>query len=90
MNPPALLNDAVENCHTLSFTEGQVKTRLCQWETITQDPVILNAIQHYNIEFEATPPLQIVIPKNTDYFLCIRQRDSSLTMKLLNSLGKGS
>ena len=61
VNPPALLNDAIENYHTLSFTAGQVKN---QWETITQDPVILNAIQHYNIEFEETPPLQIVIPMN--------------------------
>ena len=64
MNPSVLLNDAVENYHTLSFTAGQMKNHLCQWETITQDPVILNAIQHYNIEFEETHPRQIVIPKS--------------------------
>ena len=43
---------------------SQVKNHLCQWATITRDPVILNAIPYYNIEFEETPPLQIVIPKN--------------------------
>ena len=64
MNPPELLNDAVENYHTLSFTAGQVKKSFVSMETITQDLVILNAIQHYNIEFEETPPLQIVIPNN--------------------------
>jgi len=59
VNPPLLLNDTVEKYHTLSFIAGQVKNHLCQWQTITQDPVILNAIQHCNIEFEETPPLQL-------------------------------
>lgn len=63
-NPPKLLNDAVDNYHTISSTAGQVKNHLCQWQTITQDHVILNAIQHYNIEFEESPPLQIVVPNN--------------------------
>ena len=90
VNPPVLLNDAIENCHTLSFTAGQVKNHLCQWETITQDPVVLNAIQHYNNEFEETPPLQIVIPKNIIFSASERERERLLTIKLLDSLAKGS
>lgn len=69
MNLPVLLNDTVENYHTLSFTAGQVKNHLRQWENITQDPVILNAIQHYNIKFEETT-LQIVIPINIIFSHC--------------------
>ena len=87
VTPPVPLNNAIENYHTLSFTAGQVKNHLCQWETITQDPVILNAIQHYNIEFEETPPLQLGIPKN---IISLHQRERLLTTKLLNSLAKGS
>ena len=88
VNPPVLLNNAIQNYHTLSFTAGQMKNHLCQWETITQDPVILNAIQRYNIEFEETPHLQMVIPKNIIFSASERER--FLTMKLLNSLAKGS
>ena len=84
MNPPVLLNDTVENYHTLSFTAGQVKNHLCQWETITQDPVILNAIQHYNIEFEETPPLQIVIPKNIIFSASDREIVNNEIAKLLS------
>ena len=84
MNPPVLLNDAVEYYHTLSFTAGQVKNHLCQWENITQDPVILNAIQHYNIEFEETPPLQIVIPKNIIFSASDREIVNNEIAKLLS------
>ena len=36
----------------------------CHWEAVTSDPFILNAIQHYNIEFEETHPLQACPPRN--------------------------
>jgi hypothetical protein len=52
------------NRQTLDFVAGQVKNYLPHWESITQDPVILSAIQHYNIEFEGKPPLQTLLPKN--------------------------
>ena len=65
---------------------SQVKNHLCQWETITQDPVILNAIQYYNIEFEETPPLQIVIPKNIIFSLSDRRIVNNEIAKLLSKV----
>ena len=53
---------SASNNQTLGFFGGQVKNCLPQWKLITQDPVILNAIQHYNIEFEDEPPLQTLLP----------------------------
>ena len=51
-------------CQTLKFLAGQVKDHICHWEAVTSDPFILNAIQHYNIECEETPPLQACPPRN--------------------------
>ena len=84
VTPPVPLNNAIENYHTLSFTAGQVKNHLCQWETITQDPVILNAIQHYNIEFEETPPLPLGIPKNIIFSASEREIVNNEIAKLLS------
>ena len=72
------------NYHTLSSKAGQVKNHLCQWETITQDPVFMNAIQHYNIAFEETPPLQIVIPKNIIFSASDREIVNNEIAKLLS------
>ena len=49
-------------CQTLAFGAGQVKNHLSHWKLITQDPFILSAIQHYNIEFAETPLVQISPP----------------------------
>ena len=84
LNSPVPLNNSIENYHTLSFTAGQVKNHLCQWETITQDPVILNAIQRYNIEFEETPHLQIVISKNIIFSASEREIFNNEIAKLLS------
>ena len=51
-------------CQTVTVLAGQVKNHICHWEAVTSDPFILNAIQHYNIEFEETPPLQACPPRN--------------------------
>ena len=50
----------------------------------TQDPVILNAIQHYDIEFEETPPLQIVIPKTIIFSASEREIVNNEIAKLLS------
>ena len=54
-------------CQTLAFAAGQVKNHLSHWELITQDPFILSAIQHYNIEFAETPLVQISPPVNKTF-----------------------
>ncbi len=59
------VNNANLHSQTLAFKAGQVKNHLSHWESITQDPIILNAIQHYHVEFNEKPPLQIQPPKNT-------------------------
>ena len=47
------LHKRVEN-----FKAGQVKHHLPMWESMTNDPVILDAIKHHHIEFEAESPTQ--------------------------------
>lgn len=44
------------------FGAGQVKHHLLFWESLTNDPVILDAIRHHHIEFEAEYPTQTVRP----------------------------
>ena len=46
------------------FRAGQVRHHLPFWESLTNDPVILDAIKHYHIEFEAEYPTQTVQPTN--------------------------
>jgi hypothetical protein len=72
------------NSQTLAFVAGQVKNYLSHWESITQDPVILSAIQHYNIEFEEKPPLQTLLPKNNFFSLSDREVVNNEIVKLLH------
>ena len=65
------------------FVAGQVKNYLPPWESITQDPVILSAVQQYNIEFEEKPPLQTLLPKKF-FFSLSNRAERLLTMKLSN------
>ena len=40
----------------LTFKAGQVKNYIHNWELLTSDPVVLDAIKHYPIEFAAHRP----------------------------------
>ena len=84
-NKDCLKNILTNNlqCQTLVFTAGQVKNHLFKCESITQDPIILSAIQHYNIEFEDGPPLQTNPPKNTIFSLSEKEIISNEIAKLL-------
>ena len=42
----------------LNFSVGQLKDRVVSWESLIRDQVILDAIKHYHIEFEANTPVQ--------------------------------
>ena len=59
----------VDNLHKRVelFREGQVKHHLPFWESLTNDPVILDNIKHHHKEFEAEYPTQTVRP-NKIYF----------------------
>ena len=47
----------------LIFSAGQLKDHVGSWESLTNDQVILDAIKHYHIEFEANTPVQPYPPK---------------------------
>jgi len=42
----------------LNFSAEQLKDHVGSWESLTSDQVILDAIKHYHIEFEANTPVQ--------------------------------
>ena len=56
------LYKSVEN-----FKAGQVKHHLPLWESLTYDPIILDAIKHHHIEFEAEFPKQVARPKKIHF-----------------------
>ena len=56
------LHKRVEN-----FKAGQVKHHLPMWESLTNDPVILDAIRHHHIEFEAESPAQRIRPNKIHF-----------------------
>ena len=49
------------------FRAGQVRHHLPLWESLTNDPVILDAIKHHHIEFEAEYPTQTVQPSKINF-----------------------
>ena len=49
------------------FRAGQVRHRLPFWESLTNDPFILDAIKHHHIEFEAEYPTQTVQPNKINF-----------------------
>ncbi|PFX11931.1 hypothetical protein AWC38_SpisGene24189 [Stylophora pistillata] len=68
----------------LTFQAGLVSQHSRNWELLTSDPVILDAIKHYHIEFEVEFPQQTMEPKsilfsNTEFDVV-----SSETSKLLS------
>ena len=50
-----------------NFKAGQVKHHLPMWESLTNDPVILDAIKHHHIEFEAESPTQRIRPNKIHF-----------------------
>ena len=49
------------------FSAGQLKDHVGSWESLTNDQVILDAIKHYHIEFEANTPVQPHPPKQIHF-----------------------
>lgn len=49
------------------FRAGQVRHHLPFWESLTNDPVILDAIKHHHIECEAEYPTQTVQPNKINF-----------------------
>ena len=49
------------------FRAGQVRHHLLFWESLPNDPVLLDAIKHHHIEFEAKYPTQTVQPNKINF-----------------------
>ena len=78
------MSDWNGDSQTLAFIAGQVANQCPHWESITQDPVILSAILHYNIEFEEKPPLQTLLPKNIIFSSSDREVINNEIVKLIH------
>ena len=61
----------IDNLHkrTQLFRAGQVKNHLLNWESLTNDPMILDAIKHHHIEFEGQYRTQMVKPNKIHFSL---------------------
>ena len=51
----------------LLFSAGQMIDHVDSWESLTSDQVILDAIKHYHIAFEAITPVQSYPPKQIHF-----------------------
>ena len=51
----------------LNLSAGHLKDHVGSWESLTNDQVILDAIKHYHIEFEANTPVQPYPPKQIHF-----------------------
>ena len=56
------------------------------WELLTNDPVILDAIKHYHIEFELDDPIQTKEPHN---IRCSSNEKNIISMEISKLLSKG-
>ena len=69
----------------LNFKAGCVKDHLDNWRSVTTDPVILDAIQHHHIEFEAgCRPVQATKPKQIKFSSGEKEIISAEITKLLS------
>lgn len=69
----------------LNFKAGCVKDHLDNWRSVTTDPVILDAIQHHHIEFEAgCRPVQATKPKQIKFLSGEKEIISAEITKLLS------
>ena len=51
----------------LNFSAGRLKDHVGSWESLTNEQVILGAVKHYHIEFEAHTPVQPYPPKQIHF-----------------------
>ncbi|PFX19774.1 putative RNA-directed DNA polymerase from transposon BS [Stylophora pistillata] len=75
-------DDLHEKC--MNFQAGQVSNFSQNWELLTSDQVILDAITHYHIEFELDRPIQSREPHN---IRCSSNERNSDTVHLFTLLG---
>ena len=69
----------------LNFRAGCVKEHIINWKAITTDPVILDAIQHHNIEFEGfCRPVQTTQPRQIIFSSADKDIINLEIAKLLN------
>ena len=68
----------------LNFSAGQLKDHVGSWESLTSDQVILDAIKHYHIEFEANTPVQPYPPKQIHFSPSEREIITEEISKLLS------
>ena len=71
---------------SLHFQAGQVRNYSPHWELLTNDPVILDAIKHYHIEFELDDPIQ---NKETHNIRCSSNERNRISMEISKLLSKG-
>ena len=69
----------------LSFKGGQVQHFISNWETLTSDPFILDAIKHYHIEFEADCPVK---PETTHSIQFSEQENEIIESEIEKYLAK--
>ena len=69
----------------ICFMLGKLKNYLPAWAAMTSDPIILDAIKHYHIEFISQVPMQVHEPRqincSTTEREIIRQEISKLLLK---------
>ena len=71
----------------LNFQAGCIKDHIADWKSVTTDPVILDAVKHYHIEFEAgRRPVQATKPKQITFAVGDKEIINSEITKLI---GKG-
>ena len=68
----------------LNFSARQLKDHVGSWESLTSDQVILDAIKHYHIEFEANTPVQPYPPKQIHFSPSEREIITEEISKLLS------
>ena len=68
----------------VNFSAGRLKDHVEGWKSLTSDPVILDAIKHYHIEFGEDLPFQICQPKQMHFSLSERAIIIEEIAKLLN------
>ena len=67
-----------------NFSAGRLKDHVEGWKSLTSDPVILDTIKHYHIEFGEDLPFQICQPKQMHFSLSERAIINEEIAKLLN------
>ena len=67
-----------------NFSAGRLKDHVGGWKSLTTDPIILDAIKHYHIEFGGVLPFQLYQPKQMAFSPSEREIINEESTKLLN------